>query len=57
MRGKWGVWKNLRGEDGEGCNHCQQHVAPCAEEVEWGLGTTGFRIVVVFWVGIMVSST
>ena len=32
-----------------------QHVAPCVEEVDWGLDTRGLRIVAAFWAGIPVS--
>ena len=28
------------------CN--QQHVAPCVKEAEWGLGTTGLKMVAAF---------
>ena len=33
----------------------QQHVAPCVEGFEWGLGTRGLRTVAVFWAGILWS--
>ena len=26
----------------------QQHVAPCVKEIEWGLGTRGFRMLAAF---------
>ena len=35
----------------------QQHVAPCVEGVEWGLGTRCLRLVAAFWTGIPVVVT
>ena len=39
------------------CATCQQHVAPCVKGVEWGLGTSGSRMVAAFWAGIPVERT
>ena len=35
----------------------QQHLAPCVNAFEWGLGTRGFRIVTAFWAGIPIEVT
>ena len=35
----------------------QQLVAPCVKWVEWGLGTTGLRMVAGFWAGIPLDIT
>ena len=35
----------------------QQDVALCVKEVEWGMGTTGLRMVTAFSAGILVEVT
>ena len=35
----------------------QQHVAPCVQVVEWGLGTRGLGMLAAFWAGIPVEAT
>ena len=52
-----GTMKEFEGRRRGMIQPSQQHVAPCVEGIEWGLGTRGLRIVAAFWAGIHVEFT
>ena len=63
IKGEYGrIWREDEGnadydDYGGMMQSSQQHVAPCAKWVEWGLGTRGLIIMVAIWIDIPVEVT